>query len=102
MKYISNLNTLKAKVRYILEHYPTARENDRWLIKVLYQKFYNVHFYDAFGDVVMNEKLPSFESIRRCRQKIQEEDESLRGGKESEKARLEKQVEYIEFAKEGA
>lgn len=99
---MSKLNTIKAQVEYILRRYPATRNDDRFLIRVLYQKFYNVHYYDSFGAVLMNTKLPSFESIRRCRQKIQEQDESLRGTKESAKARLDKQVEYIEFVVEGA
>lgn len=99
---MSKLNTIKAQVEEVLRKYPSTRDNDRFLIRVLYQKYYNVHYYDSFGSVLMNRKLPSFESIRRCRQKIQEQDESLRGTKKSEQARMDKQVEYIEFAVEGA
>lgn len=100
---MNKLNTLKAKVEEVLRNFPDTRSDDRKLIRVVYYKYYNVHSYDAFGHVLMNTKLPSFESIRRCRQKIQEHDESLRGTDESEQARMNKQIEYIEFAQqEGA
>lgn len=99
---MSKLDTIKAQVEFILRRYPATRSDDRFLIRVLYQQFYGVHYYDSFGSVIMNAKLPSFESIRRCRQKLQEHDESLRGTKETEAARLAKQEEYIAFAQEGA
>lgn len=99
---MSRLKTLKAEVESILRRYPATRSDDRFLIRVLYQQCYGVHYYDSFGSVIMNSSLPSFESIRRCRQKLQEHDESLRGTKDSEDARLAKQEEYIEFAREGA
>ena len=47
-----------------------------------------------------NTELPSFESIRRCRQKIQEEHPEYRAVKPVEDVRIKKQEEYIEYSRE--
>lgn len=54
-------------------------------------------FATIMGKVEHGE-LPSFESITRARRKIMEECPSLRG--KSYKQRLDKQEEYIQFARE--
>ena len=96
----SELNTLAQKVEAVLKKYPDTRDDDRHLIQTLLGVYYGVDYFTPFGAVLKNRNLPSFESIRRARQRIQEHDESLRGSKESEKVRLAKQAEYIEFARE--
>lgn len=96
------LKTIQQKVEEILKQYPGTRDDDRELIQVYYGKYHNIDYYTPFGAVIKNKKLPSFESIRRCRQKVQELNEDLRGSKKSEEARLAKQEEYLEYAREGA
>ena len=44
--------------------------------------------------------LPSFESIRRARQKLQSEWEYLRADKPVEDIRIAKQEEFLEYARE--
>jgi hypothetical protein len=96
------LKTIQQKVEEILKQYPGTRDDDRELIKTLYGKYYGVDYYKPWGAVIKDKNLPSFESIRRCRQKLQEQNEDLRGSKKSEEARLAKQEEYLEYAREGA
>lgn len=99
---MSRLKTIQQMVEDILRQYPGTRSDDRELIQTLYGKYYGVDYYKPFGAVIRDKNLPSFESIRRCRQKLQEHNEDLRGNKKSEDARLTKQEEYIEYAREGA
>ena len=75
------LRNITQMVWFILDRYPETRGNDRELIKVLYDEFYSV-WSEPFYMVMNRHDLPSFESIRRCRQKIQEENEDLRAVKE--------------------
>lgn len=99
---MAKIITIHQMVENILKQYPGTRDDDRELIQTLYGKYYGIDFYKPWGSVIRDKNLPSFESIRRCRQRLQEKDESLRGSKESEDARLAKQEEYLEYAKEGA
>jgi len=95
----AKLITIQQMVENVLRQYPGTREDDRELIQTLYGKYYGVDFYKPWGAVIRDKNLPSFESIRRARQKLQENDESLRGSKESEDARLDKQEEYLEYVR---
>ena len=90
------LKTLESKVRWCLEHFPITRSNDRYLIGSVYCHFYDVDSYQPFREIILNDRLPSFESIRRTRQKLQAKHEELRG--DNEKMRLQAQLEYIEYA----
>lgn len=99
---MSRILTIHQMVEAIMKEYPGTRDNDRELIQTLYGKYYGVDYYKPWGAVIRDKNLPSFESIRRCRQKLQEQNEELRGSKASEEARLNKQEEYLEYAREGA
>lgn len=99
---MSRILTIHQMVEAIMKEYPGTRDNDRELIQTLYGKYYGVDYYKPWGAVIRDRNLPSFESIRRCRQKLQEQNEELRGSKASEEARLNKQEEYLEYAREGA
>lgn len=99
---MAKILTIHQMVERILRDYPGTRDDDRELIKTLYGKYYGVDYYKPWGAVIKDKNLPSFESIRRCRQKLQEQIEDLRGSKKSEEARLDKQEEYLEYAREGA
>ena len=76
---------------------PETRSDDRRLIEVLYDEYYGV-WDQPFYKVVNRKDLPSFETIRRARQKIQAENEELRADKATEKVRLNVQKDYIEYA----
>jgi hypothetical protein len=87
---IKQMKDIKAKVKYLLQQYPLTRDNDSLLISYIY--YYEIgepaltqmnalEFLKLFskGD------LPSTESIRRMRAKIQEEYPALRGLKYKER-----------------
>jgi len=88
------MESLKEVVEAVLEKYPVARNSDRELIfRVLVSQGLVLHVeggitipYENLG------KLPSFESITRCRRKIQEEgrflpcEEIMEARKENEQA----------------
>lgn len=96
---MGRLKSMQNKVEYILEKYPQTRDSDNMLICAIYQAFYNVNVScRSFKDVAMNDKLPAFETIRRCRQKAQADHEELRGKRDRE--RLERQKEFVEYALE--
>lgn len=85
-------------VYQMLTTIPDTRSSDRELIKELYAEFYHVYtqpFYE-----VMNMSLPSFESIRRARQKIQAQYPELRAVKPVEDERIARQEEFLEYARE--
>lgn len=94
---MGRLKRMQDKVEYILEKHPLTRDDDKMLICAVYSHFYNVDMREEFGSVMLNDKLPSFETIRRCRQKVQEENELLRGKRD--KDRIDLQKEYLAYAK---
>ena len=95
---LKKLKSLTNKVLWELEHNPKTRNSDRLLIASIYKDFYGVGMYEPWIRVVGNTSLPSFESIRRTRQRIQEDRVDLRASSEIEAERISKQVDYIEFA----
>ena len=94
-----SMRNITQMVWWCLENYPCTRNSDRSLILHVYQVFYGV-FTTPFYKVMDDTDLPSFESIRRARQKIQEENEDLRAEKPVDDIRIAKQEEYIEYARE--
>lgn len=93
-----NLYKVSDMVWQTLMTHPETRSDDRELILTIYSDFYGV-FNQPFYKVMDRKDLPSFESIRRSRQKLQAEDEELRAVPEVEDIRLAKQEEYIAFAR---
>lgn len=76
---MTRLKTMQAKVEDILERFQTTRDDDRQLIGCIYKFYYDVDMSMPFREILLRDDLPSFETIRRCRQKAQEEHEELRG-----------------------
>ena len=99
---MSRVREVTPKVLQMLKEHPATRSNDRLLIREIYTKCYGVNPYAPFGEVVMRNDLPSFESIRRARQKVQEYCEDLRAEEPTESIRIAEQEEYMEYAREGA
>ena len=99
---MSRVREVTPKVIEMLKEHPATRSNDRLLIREIYTKCYGVTPYAPFGEVVMRNDLPSFESIRRARQKVQEYCEDLRAEEPVESIRIAEQEEYLEYAREGA
>ena len=93
-----SLLTLEAMTRRILTKRPETRDSDKELALVLWNTYYGINPWAPVCEVLRNECIPSIESIGRCRRKIQEKDESLRGSKRKEKIRMKQQEIFIEYA----
>lgn len=102
----NKLNTTKALVKSILENNVQARNSDSYLyLKVIqhYDKEYNtdvckmpvIDFLTGGVDI----PIPPFESVRRSRQKVQEENPYLAASDEIEIFRAENEQEYRAFAR---
>lgn len=102
---MADLKLMTEKVRWELTHRPELRDDDFKLICAIYTDFYGIMPYTSFTDVMSHHadyKLPSFESIRRTRQKLQEAYPKLYGSSETIKAIREKeQMEFYAWAKKG-
>ena len=81
-------NEVKQRVKSILEVNKEARDCDRLLISIIWSQ----DVYEMYNDVTIinaqdflflleDGELTSPETIRRCRQRLQEENETLRGYK---------------------
>ena len=90
---ISNL------VKEILEKDELARQDDCYLMLRVLEKTHPNEVGKTFRDVMLNAKKNkiNFESIRRCRQKVQEKYPHLKDEKTAD-ARTEETKEYIDFA----
>ena len=96
------IKTMHHKVMQVLLDNPQARSSDKVLISEVYSRFYDV-YNEPFWQVMEEMKgLPSFETITRCRRKIQEEHEELRAVEPVEKERINRQIDFIEYARGGA
>lgn len=93
-----NLYKISDMVWQTLMVHPETRSSDRELILNVYADFYGI-FSEPFYKVMDRTDLPSFESIRRCRQRIQAEDEELRAVPEVEETRINNQEEWLKFAR---
>lgn len=87
------LAKMKEQVTDILHHHPQARDDDKLLQVLLLKKFYNVKVIDD----LLDKKIPSLESITRCRRKIQSEGLYV-GTKTTQQVRAEEETVYREFA----
>lgn len=80
MSIIKDIPLIKDKIIYLLENHPHLRSNDKKLLA-------NIWYNEAPEDISTKEflklladgKLTNAESIRRCRQKVQEQNPHLRG-----------------------
>lgn len=71
---LEKLRTVKERVEYLLEKYPNARNSDLYLIILYLRKFTELGKYIKYIPYEVIRKYDGvMESIRRARQKIQEE-----------------------------
>lgn len=101
---MTDLNTLYALVKGILEDDEKARGNDMWL----YLQVCKVKNLDAVAQpfyIVMQKTkdlgLPNFESVSRARRKVQMEHEELKPSKEIQDIRDDYEQMYFEWALRG-
>ena len=94
---VQGIKTIESKVERVLRQHPATRSSDRLLVVTVYDEFYGV-FNEPFWQIMARNDLPSIETITRCRRKIQERDESLRANKRIERKRIDRQLDFIEYA----
>jgi hypothetical protein len=87
------MTKIKDRVRYLLEQYPALRDDDTRLYATYLsfqlggkQQLVDMSGYDLLTKIA-NGDLTHFESVRRVRTKLQEQDETLRGEKYAERHR---------------
>ena len=97
---MSRVREVTPKVLETMKQYPETRSDDKLLILMVYGSYYDVHPRTPIAEVMENKSLPSFESIRRARQKIQAYCEDLRAEKPVEDIRIAEQEEYIAYSRE--
>lgn len=97
-KKLNSLYRLEDMVREILERNERARDDDRELTLRVHMNYYGINPYAPYCEVMWNDRIPSQESIGRCRRKIQETDFALRGSKRKEAIRMDEQEAYINYA----
>ena len=97
-----DLIKLSDLVKEILEKDELAREDDCYLMLKVIEKTHPEETGKTFAEVMLNAKKNkiNFESIRRCRQKVQEKYPHLKNKKVAD-ARFEDSMEYEIFAMNG-
>jgi hypothetical protein len=84
MKQFQDFKTVKDKVRFLLQTNPALRDNDMKLIATYYfheigkEQIDSMNAYDLLTKI-SSSKITNFESIRRLRMQLQQNDEELRG-----------------------
>lgn len=93
---------LTETIKEILEQDELARKDDCYLVLKVLERTHPQEVGKTFAQVMLNAKKNkiNFESIRRCRQKVQEKHQNLKDSKTAE-ARFEEQSEYQRFARNG-
>ena len=82
--YVKNLGKIKPLVKKILETDMIARDNDNYLTALIWKKqlkYPNINVQNFLNNYLAKGEMISSESIRRCRQKIQEDFPHTRGKK---------------------
>lgn len=87
------LHQIKTQVEDTLKNYPETRNNDKLLQVTILKKFYGVETIDD----ILKPQVPSLESIRRCRQKLQSEGKYI-SSEVVKEARLQQEEAYRQFA----
>lgn len=100
---MSRLNKVELIVKTILENEIESRADDMYLYYLFCTKYGFLN--DSTFSKIFREKeyrndlgLAVFESVSRCRRKLQAEYEELRPSEKVQNARAEKESEYIDYA----
>ena len=96
-KMIQKIKNIKPLVKSILENYPATRDDDNKLLLKVWAfqnpKLRDKDFYFIdFAMDLMKDKYANSESVRRSRQKLQEQNEELRGFKYKSRSMAQVQV----------
>lgn len=105
------LKQLKDFVKYLLREYPALRENDDVLYLEVLRRVHpswnngrittnieNMPIGEFFAER-KNMKLPTYESVSRCRRKLQEENPALKPCEAIQKGRKKQKEKFYDFSK---
>lgn len=101
MKMSESIKTIKDKVLTLLQNYSNVRDSDKLLWLAYLVEFHNLKEVlgedglKKFRTLLMNEDTPSMESVRRCRQKIQENNPALAGKNRKERMQESESVKEV-------
>ena len=93
---MDKLKKVKDMVVFELENRPETRDSDRVLISKVYEDFFGIK-NEPFFEVLMRDDVPNFESIRRCRAKVQEVRPDLRASETVQDFRFDREQIYFGF-----
>lgn len=93
---MDKLKKVKDMVVFELENRPETRDSDRVLISKVYEDFFGIK-NEPFFEVLMRDDVPNFESIRRCRAKVQEVRPDLRASETVQDFRFDRERIYFGF-----
>lgn len=97
---MEKLKTMQQRIEFCLETYPLCRDDDNILIGTVLSIFYNVDVkHITLKETLLRTDLPSFETIRRCRQKAQEQRPELRGTSYAQKKRKDNEKRVREYVR---
>lgn len=97
---MGKIQSMHIKVERILELCPKTRDNDCLLVGTIYKNYYDFDVNTRLArDMLLSDKLPSWETITRCRRKVQEERPDLRGSREARERRMTNQKSMLEYAR---
>ena len=97
---MEKLKTMQQRIEFCLETYPMCRDDDNILIGTVLSIFYDVDVKTiTLKETLLRTDLPSFETIRRCRQKAQEQRPELRGTRYAQKKRKDNEKRVREYVR---
>ena len=77
-----NFTSTEEMVTYVLEKYPITRQSDSHLLLGVYalidKEVVKMPFKDVMKKITSDKRFPSFETVSRCRRKVQAKREELK------------------------
>lgn len=101
---MADLRKIEEVVRPILEAYPDARNSDNILYGYVIQKYNPMLLNSSVKDYLRyfnDYKVPRFESVARCRRKLQEKNPLLRSAENVREWRKENETSFRNYSREG-
>ena len=97
---MSRIKDVEGRVMWLLRNFPDTRNSDKDLVLAYVDNFV-CDSGEPFRRVLKHRDMPSLETIRRTRQKIQQEYPELRAADKIERERIGRQIDFIEYALDG-
>lgn len=92
------LETMESVVEGLLRDYPVLRGNDRKLyLAYLWKKGFSLNV--TIKDFLNDDTYPSYESVTRCRRKLQERDFELLPEERIQEERQKNEERYLDYAR---